>query len=83
MKLIDRIPLGHLILIALILAVMPAIVPPFPEPHLVEKLRMLADGTLTKPLDIFDLFLHATPITLLVIRLVRMGMGKSNSNSNS
>lgn len=83
MKFIDRIPLGHLILIALILAVMPAIVPPFPEPHLVEKLRMLADGTLTKPLDIFDLFLHATPITLLVIRLVRMGMGKSNSNSNS
>lgn len=81
MKFIDRIPLGHLILIALILAVMPAIVPPFPEPHLVEKLRMLADGTLTKPLDIFDLFLHATPITLLVIRLVRMGMGKSNSNS--
>ena len=27
-----------------------------PEPHLVEKMRMLAEGTLTKPLDIFDVF---------------------------
>ncbi len=72
MKWIDKIPLGHLVLIALMLAVMPAIFPPHPEPHLVEKLRMLADGTLVKPLDIFDLFLHGTPITLLIIRLARI-----------
>ncbi len=76
MKWIDKIPLRHLVLIALMLAVMPAILPPFPEPHLVEKLRMLAGGTLVKPLDIFDLLLHGTPITLLIIRLVRIWSGR-------
>ncbi|MBC8519939.1 MAG: RND transporter [Gammaproteobacteria bacterium] len=76
MKWIDKIPLGHLVLIALMLAVMPAIFPPHPEPHLVEKLKMLADGVLVKPLDIFDLLLHGTPITLLLIRLVRIWSGK-------
>jgi len=50
---------------------MPAIVPPHPEPHLMEKVKMLLDGTLQKPLDIFDLLMHGTPITLLVIRLYR------------
>jgi len=43
-----------------------------PEPHLVEKLGMLVAGELTKALDIFDLFWHLTPATLLVIRLSRM-----------
>lgn len=71
---IDRLPLPQLTLIALMLAVMPAIVPPFPEPHLIEKLRMLMEGTLSKPLDIFDLLMHGTPITLLMIRLYRMLM---------
>ncbi len=75
MSWIDRIPLGHLALIAVMLALMPAIVPPHPEPHLVEKLRMLMEGTLQKPLDIFDLLMHATPLTLLVIRLGRMLLG--------
>ena len=75
MSWIDRIPLGHLALIAVMLALMPAIVPPHPEPRLVEKLRMLMEGTLQKPLDIFDLLMHATPLTLLVIRLGRMLLG--------
>jgi len=43
-----------------------------PEPHLVEKLGMLVTGELTKVLDIFDLFWHLTPATLLAIRLSRM-----------
>jgi hypothetical protein len=71
MNWIDRIPLGNLALIAIMLALMPAILPPHPEPHLVEKIRMLGDGTLSKPIDIFDLFLHGTPLALLVIRLIR------------
>ena len=41
-----------------------------PEPHLVEKLRMLFTGTLTRPLDIFDLFFHATPLILLAIKFI-------------
>ena len=48
-----------------------------PEPHLIEKLRMLGNGTLTRPLDIFDLCLHAAPLMLLALRLWRMHMRKS------
>lgn len=41
-----------------------------PEPHLVEKVGMLLDGTLTRPLDVFDLVLHAAPWVLLLLRAV-------------
>lgn len=41
-----------------------------PEPHVVEKLGMLVDGQLTKPLDVFDLLLHSAPWVLLVLRAV-------------
>ena len=40
-----------------------------PEPHLLEKLRMLTEGQLVKPIDIFDLVLHGTPWILLVLKL--------------
>jgi hypothetical protein len=43
-----------------------------PEPHVWEKLKMLAGGTLVRPLDIFDLLMHATPILVLFIKLGRM-----------
>jgi hypothetical protein len=39
---------------------------------LVEKLRMLFQGTLSRPIDIFDLFYHLAPLVLLGIRLERM-----------
>ena len=41
-----------------------------PEPHLLEKLRMLGDGQLTRPLDIFDLFMHGTPFLLILGKLL-------------
>jgi hypothetical protein len=43
--------------------------PYFPQPHIVEKLRMLISGTLHRPIDIFDLIWHAWPFVLLVIRI--------------
>jgi hypothetical protein len=64
---LDKIPLLLLILIAAWMAIAPIV----PEPHLIEKLRMLSQGTLAKPLDIFDLCMHSTPIVLLLIRLWR------------
>ena len=64
---LDRIPWSVLAVFALFLGLAPFT----PEPHLLEKLRMLGAGTLTKPLDIFDLFLHATPLLLLVLKLLR------------
>jgi hypothetical protein len=42
-----------------------------PEPHLVEKLRMLSAGTLTRAIDIFDVFWHLLPAALLGMRLAR------------
>ena len=65
---LDRVPLVLLVAVALWLAVAPIV----PEPHLVEKLRMLSQGMLTRPLDLFDLALHAAPMLLLAIRLWRM-----------
>ena len=43
--------------------------PFFPQPHIVEKVRMLFAGTLKKPIDIFDLFWHAWPFALLAYRI--------------
>lgn len=40
-----------------------------PEPHLVEKTRLLLRGELSRPLDIFDLFFHLAPALLLMIKL--------------
>lgn len=44
--------------------------PFYPQPHIVEKLRMLLAGTLKKPIDIFDLFWHAWPFLLLAYRIL-------------
>jgi len=54
----------------ILLAIFFALAPFYPEPHLVEKLRMLANGTLTRPIDIFDLFWHSWPIFLLLGRVI-------------
>ncbi len=55
----------------LIAGVFLALAPLQPEPHLVEKLRMLGQGTLTKPIDIFDLLMHSAPLVLIAIKAVR------------
>ncbi|MCZ8333667.1 MAG: RND transporter [Rhodobacteraceae bacterium] len=68
MRLLDQIPLPIALLAALTLGLAPF----FPEPHLWEKLKMLAGGTLTRPMDIFDLLLHALPWVLLVAKMARM-----------
>ena len=67
MRWLDSIPLPLLIALAVWMGVAPIT----PEPHLMEKLRMLGNGTLTRPLDIFDLCLHAAPLILLAMRLWR------------
>ncbi|BCS96768.1 hypothetical protein DSLASN_24000 [Desulfoluna limicola] len=43
-----------------------------PMPHVLEKFIMLKEGSLTRPLDMFDLVFHLIPATLLAIRLIRM-----------
>jgi hypothetical protein len=68
MEWLDRIPLVVLVIAALTLGLAPFV----PEPHLWEKLKMLAAGTLSRPLDIFDLIWHAAPWLLLAAKLVRI-----------
>jgi len=65
---IDGLP--WVIVIGLILTL--GLAPFYPEPHIWEKLRMLSQGTLTKPIDIFDLALHATPWLFGLLKLARL-----------
>lgn len=63
-----------------IIAIILALAPFSPEPHLIEKLKMLGAGTLTRPLDIFDLFLHGTPLALFMVKIfIADRRGSSNS----
>jgi len=57
-----------------------------PEPHLVEKIRWLFTGHPFRPIDVFDLFLHGTLPTLLLVRagrdVVRKGKGVSATDGS-
>jgi len=64
---LDKIPYPILILGAVFMV----LVPFKPMPHVIEKLIMLKNGTLSKPMDIFDLFYHLIPTALLAIKIVR------------
>ena len=64
-NLILKIPYDVLVLFAVVLAIVP-----INDPHLIQKLGMLFSGTLSKGLDIFDLFMHATPLILLILKLL-------------
>jgi hypothetical protein len=64
-----QLPWSLVILACLTLGLAPF----FPEPHIWEKLKMLVTGTLTKPVDIFDLLMHATPFILALLKLVLGG----------
>jgi len=70
MQFIDEIPLALLVAMALTLGLAPFA----PEPHIWEKLKMLAAGDLRRAVDWFDWLLHATPWVLLAIRLIRMSI---------
>jgi hypothetical protein len=60
------LPIPLLVILCLTLGLAPFV----PEPHVWEKLKMLAGGSLTRPVDIFDLLLHGAPFVLLALRLL-------------
>ena len=72
MKLIDKLPLTALVIVALTLGLAPFT----PQPHIVEKLGMLFNGSLSRPIDIFDLLLHGVPWLLLGLKFTRLGMSR-------
>ena len=61
---LDRIPYSLLIVAAVLMLGAPFL----PEPHLIEKARLLAEGRLVRPMDIFDVFWHLLPTILLGLK---------------
>ena len=72
MKWLDRIPLSLIAIIAIMLALAPF----GGEPHLWQKLKMLLTGSLVRPIDVFDLFLHGAPAVVLAVKLVRVARAR-------
>jgi hypothetical protein len=63
MALLDKLPWGILIIACLTLGLAP-----FFPPHIWEKLVMLKNGELSRPIDWFDLFYHGIPWLLIIIK---------------
>lgn len=61
----NLLPYKYLIPLALLLGLAPFL----PQPHLIEKLTMLYEGRLNRPIDVFDLFWHSWPIFILAVKL--------------
>ncbi|VAW70126.1 hypothetical protein MNBD_GAMMA09-2557 [hydrothermal vent metagenome] len=74
--LIQKIPLIPLAAITFFMAIAPVT----SEPHLGQKLKMLLEGSLSKPIDIFDLFMHGTPMVLLIVKLIFIAADKARMN---
>lgn len=72
MEFLDRISWSIAIIGVLTLGLAPFV----PEPHIWEKLKMLTKGTLTRPIDIFDMLFHAVPWLLLFAKAMRAAVGK-------
>jgi hypothetical protein len=64
-RLLDGLPWWVVILLCLTLGFAPFT----PEPHLWEKLKMLAAGELSQAIDILDLLMHGAPFALLGLKL--------------
>jgi hypothetical protein len=69
---IDRLPMTLFLVAAFTLGLAPF----FPEPHVWEKLKLLAAGNLVRPIDLFDLLMHGTPWLLLIAKLVRLARAR-------
>ncbi len=70
---LDQIPLGVIIILCITLGLAP-----FSPPHVIEKLSMLVNGTLVKPIDWFDLFLHGAPWLILLLKIAAVSMKQRN-----
>lgn len=64
-KIFKRIPYWPLIILAFTLGIAPLI----PEPHIWQKVKLLASNSLVSPVDMFDLLLHSTPWILLGLKI--------------
>lgn len=67
--LLERLPWGIVLMACATLGLAPFV----PEPHVWEKLKMLAGGTLTRAVDIFDLLMHGAPF---IVAAMKLALGK-------
>lgn len=67
MKWLDGLSWTTVVILALLLGLAPFT----PEPHVWEKLKMLANGELTQLVDGFDLLMHGAPWVVLVLKAIR------------
>jgi len=65
-RFLDYFPYPILIPLSVIMFLLPF----QPMPHAIEKLLMLKNGTLNKPIDIFDLIFHTAPLILLILKII-------------
>lgn len=65
LALISRLPWS----VVLIACATLGLAPFTPEPHVWEKLKMLGSGTLTRPIDIFDLLMHGAPFIVAGLKV--------------
>lgn len=83
MRLIRELPFPILIVVAVLMLGAPFV----PEPHLIEKARMAMNGTLTRPVDLFDVAWHLLPTALLLWKTVlwrrERKAGKDQPSSDS
>jgi len=64
MRWLDKVPMIPLFLAAIFMGLAPF----QPQPHLWEKLNMLFSGSLTQPLDMFDLLQHSALLILVALK---------------
>jgi len=62
-ELLEKLPWSAVIFLCLTLGLAP-----YSPPHLFEKLALLVQGRLVRPIDWFDLFLHSAPWLILMLK---------------
>jgi len=67
LKFLNKLPYSTLIFATIFMLLTPI----SPMPHVVEKILMIKNGTFYKPLDIFDLFFHLSPLILLITKVIK------------
>lgn len=71
-NLLDKISYQSLVFASILLGLAPFV----PEPHSIEKIRMLMAGELVKLIDVFDLVFHTFPFILIVVKLLSSYLSK-------
>ncbi len=62
---LNKLPWGIIVILCLTLGLAP-----YKPPHILEKITMLIQGKLVRPVDWFDLVFHGVPWVLLILKII-------------